>query len=729
MRQHHLKNHFKALISRSVLLSTWSVVGLCFAGDAPAVTPYGSPEDELKTFQIPAGYRLELVASEPVIREPVTLAWDGNGRMFVAQMRTYMQDVDGKNEHDATSCVTMLVDSNGDGKMDQGTVFVDKLSLPRLILPLDGQVLITETNTDQLYSYRDTKRDGVANEKTLLYQGPAIRKGGNLEHQEGGLIWNLDNWIYTSRGTHRIRLTRGSPETELIEHDFGQWGLTQDDVGRMYYSDAGGERPAFGFQMIKAYGNLRLGGELLGNFMEPWPVAPTPDVQGGPGRLRPNNTLNHFTASCGQSIFRGDKLPKDLYGDLLICEPVGRLIRRAKVGNANGKVVLINAYDAEKKEFIASSDPNFRPVHTATGPDGYLYIVDMYRGIIQESAWVGKGSYLRDKVLAAGLEKNVGRGRIWRLVGNEAKPAKPAKSGKSIPGPRMLDETAAQIVEHLSHPNGWWRDTAQKILVLRRDPSVVAALKKKAQSDKEALGRMHALWTLEGMDVIERKLLIEKFADPDSRVRMAAIRISERLLRQGDDALLANLEPLIADPDPNVVAQLVLSVSFSQNKALAAAMINKAKGTKVAQDVFDAYSKNGLARLDGVKETKLSKGAAIYQSLCISCHGQDGKGIDTGTGKIAPSLTGATVSNGNKTIMTKILLRGLTGPLNGKTYLGQIMLPMAQESDEWIADVLTHVRKSWGNTGDAVTPAEVAKVRAATADVKTPYTEKTLLGK
>lgn len=721
------QNHFTAVISRSILLSTWSVVGLCFAGEAPAVTAYGSPDDELKTFQLPAGYHLELVASEPVIREPVTLAWDGNGRMLVAQMRTYMQDADGRNEQDPTSCVTMLVDSDGDGKMDKATVFADKLVLPRLILPLDGQVLITETNTDQLMSYRDTKRDGVANEKQLVYQGPAIRKGGNLEHQEGGLIWNIDNWIYTSRGTHRVRLTRGSPESEPNEHDFGQWGLTQDDVGRMYYSDAGGEQPAFGFQMITAYGKLRLGGELLGNFTEPWPIAPTPDVQGGLGRLRPNKTLNHFTASCGQSIYRGDKLPKDLSGDLLICEPVGRLIRRAKVGNTNGKVVLINAYDAEKKEFIASSDPNFRPVHTATGPDGYLYIVDMYRGIIQEGAWVGKGSYLRERVLEKGLEKNIGRGRIWRLVSDDSKPTKPTKLTKSTL-PHMLDETSAQVVEHLSHPNGWWRDTAQKILVLRRDVSVVPALKKMAQSDKDALGRMHALWTLEGMDVVERKLVIEKYADPDARVRMAAVRISERLLRQGDDALLANLESLIADPDPNVVAQVVLSVSYSQNKALAAELITKAKNTKVAQDVYAAYSKNSLARLDGVKEVKLTKGAAIYQSLCFSCHGQDGKGIDTGAGKIAPALAGAAVSNGNKTTMIKIVLRGLTGPLDGKTYVGQIMLPMAQESDEWVADVVTHVRRTWGNTGDAVTPADVAKVRAATASVKVPYTEKTLLG-
>jgi mono/diheme cytochrome c family protein/glucose/arabinose dehydrogenase len=713
-------------------ITRWSTLAAAFAmatpspaAEPPAIDPnpsseYRSPEAELKTIHLPPGYRLELVASEPMIQEPVTLAWDGNGRMFVAQMRTYMQDVDGTREHEPTSCVSMLTDTNGDGKMDKSTVFADKLVLPRLLLPLDGRVLIAETSSEKIWSYRDTKRDGVADEKTLLYEGQAIKARGNLEHQDSGLIWNLDNWIYTSMSWQRLRLTRGSMQAEVSHKEFAQWGLTQDDVGRMYYSSAGMEQPAFGFQMMRAYGKLGLGGELVPNFMEPWPIIATPDVQGGPGKLRPDKTLNHFTGTCGQAVFRGDKLPKDIQGDLIICEPVGRLIRRAKVGNVDGKIILSNAYDSEKKEFIVSSDRNFRPVHAATGPDGCLYIVDMYRGIIQEGNWVKKGSYLRDRVLEAGLEKNIGRGRIWRVVSDGLKPAA---------APRMLDETPMQLGAYLSHPNGWWRDTAQKLLVLKRDPSVIAPLKQLASKGKDPLGRMHALWTLEGMDVVDRELLIEKFADPDPRVRMAAVRISERLLREGDDALLAKLEPLAADPDPNVVAQVVLSAGFSRSKVPALALLQKTQSSTVAPDLLAAYTKNSNDRLNGIKEANLSKGAVIYQSLCISCHAADGKGLNAGSGKLAPPLAGTSISNGDKTPMIKIVLRGLTGPIDGKTYLGQIMIPMAQESDEWIADVLTEVRKSWGNTGDAVTPADVAKVRAATGHVKEPYTMETLFAK
>src|SRR5690606_8108949 len=130
----------------------------------------------------------------------------------------------------------------------------------------------------------------------------------------------------------------------------------------------------------------------------------TPDVQGGVKRLRPDSTLNHFTGGGGQTIYRGDKMP-DLAGDLFIAEPVGRLVRRAKVHQNNGKVTLTNAYN--KEEFLVSTDMNFRPVNTATGPDGYLYIVDMHRGIIQESAWTKPGSYLGEQILRNKLDKNI----------------------------------------------------------------------------------------------------------------------------------------------------------------------------------------------------------------------------------------------------------------------------------------------------------------------------------
>jgi hypothetical protein len=200
--------------------------------------------------------------------------------------------------------------------------------------------------------------------------------------------------------------------------------------------------------------------EFAPGFKEVWPLVGL----AGRGRRaealpREDKTLNHFTATCGQEIYRGDQLP-ELRGDLFFAEPVGRLIRRAKVEQKDGVITLSNPY--EKSEFIRSTDPNFRPVNMVTAPDGSLYIVDMYRGIIQEGSWVQPGGHLRGMVEKHGLQNNIGRGRIYRLVRDETKPAKQ---------PRMLEETPAQLVGHLAHANGWWRDTAQKLLVLRGDRS------------------------------------------------------------------------------------------------------------------------------------------------------------------------------------------------------------------------------------------------------------------
>ena len=338
----------------------------------------------MATMRIAEGYSIELVAGEPLVEEPVLAVWDGNGRMYVAEMRTYMQEIDGKNELEPRSRVVRLEDTNGDGRMDKSTVFADDLVLPRMILPLDDRVVIRETGTFDLYSYRDTYGDGVADEKKPMHIGG--ERGGNLEHQPSGLVWNIDNWIYTTYSRHRYRYQGGRFIREDLPHGSGQWGLTHDDYGRMFYSTAGGENPAMDFQQPIQYGQFQLPGEQAPGFREVFPIDSIPDVQGGRGRVRPDNTLNHFTGCAGQSIYRGDRMPEDFYGDLIIPEPVGRLVRRAKVRMVNGKVVVDNAYQG--KEFLATTDANFRPVNSATGPDGCLYLVDMYRGIIQEGNWL-----------------------------------------------------------------------------------------------------------------------------------------------------------------------------------------------------------------------------------------------------------------------------------------------------------------------------------------------------
>lgn len=704
--------------------------------DAPI--DFLSPEESMKTFYLPEGYKAELVASEPMIDEPVAIAWDGDGKMYVAEMNTYMQNVDGDGTNRPISKIKLLEDTNGDGRMDKSSVFIDSLMLPRMILPLDDRLIVNETYSYDLWSYRDTNNDGVADEKIRIHYNPN-KRNGNLEHQQSGLIWNLDNWIYVTTLPIRFRFTNGEIEVETMENSpGGQWGLTQDDLGHLYFSAAGAENPAFGFQQPIVYGPIDPEGRLSDGFIKPWPVVGTPDVQGGAKRrLREDGTLNYFTGVAGQEIFRGHSLPPDTYGDLFIPEPVGRLIRRAKVKNEDGKKVLYNAYD--EKEFLASTDLNFRPVQAKTGPDGCLYIVDMYRGIIQESEWTREGSEIREVIIRKGLDKNIGKGRIYRIVHEQIEP-----DGT----PNLLDRTAEELLGYLGHPNGWYRNTAQKLIILKGDASVIPNLKEIALNneslwtnwfgDKDyALERVHALWTLEGLGIVDETLLKEKYTDDDPRVRITAIRLSDGLLKKGKNPLLDDLKNLQFDPDINVVNQLALSLRYSADT----------KATEILNAISEKYKNNDIimtsvleslkkddSELNKLKEkialksqrdkSSILKGYDSYNQLCIVCHGKDLKGtLNESAALIAPPLIGSSRVTGNKEVLLKILLNGLTGPVDGKDY--GVMMPMGNNNDNWIADIATYIRTM--NNASPVHRDEVRKVRKESKDRDEHWTLKELL--
>jgi putative membrane-bound dehydrogenase-like protein len=699
-----------------------------------------TPEESLQSFRLPKGYHIELVASEPMIKEPVAIAWDGNARMYVAQMETYMQDADATGEQDSISRIMLLEDTDNDGKMDKGTVFIDKLRLPRMILCVGKELLVNETNTYNIYAYQDSNGDGVADQKRQVYQNNTIDTK-NLEHQRSGLDWNVDNWIYVTVDPVRFRYRNGRLEADsLVSGSNGQWGLTHDNYGRLFFSRAGGENAGSGFQINPAYGQLEFSDAYDDStFGAVWPIIKTPDVQGGLKRLRADTTLNHFTAGNGQSIFRGDHLPASLVGDYLINEPVARIIRRAKVINKYGKVTLKNAYKQE--EFIASSDMNFRPVNTYTGPDGCLYIVDMNRGIIQEGEWTKADSYLRPQIQRLGLDKNKQFGRIYRLVYDGMQPGQK---------PQMLNEPVSKLITYLNHSNGWWRDNAQKEIVLRGDKSVVPALKQIALGQQgpltnkpSALGRLHALWTLDGLEATDKEVLLKAMEDEDAQVRKAAIWISEPFIKKNDEQVIEKLEKLKDDENFDVRTQLILSLNYTKAdkaKAIVKNILEKNFNNEMLAGVQNSLERNEeikklgmkLGSLDVTDRKMILEGANIFRSLCASCHGSDGKGLPA---KIAPPLVGDFRRLiGSKDTTIKIVLHGLTGPLNGKTY--PVDMPsMGSNNDQWIASVLSYVRYDLGMTNRmngpispdflsriTVKPDEVKKIRAQTVGRNKPWT-------
>jgi len=211
-----------------VIFAGWWATRIVRAAALPVDTtpsppvPYLSPEAEARTFVLPEGYHLELVLSDPVIREPVVARFDGNGRMFVAEMRTYMQDIDGHHQHTTNSRISLHWSSQGDGVFDQHTVFVDHLLLPRMILPVRDGLLVNETDSNDIWLYRDTDGDGVSDQKQLFFAGGP--RGENMEHQQNGLIWALDNWMYMSVNAYRLRWQGTNVIQELTAPNGGQWG-------------------------------------------------------------------------------------------------------------------------------------------------------------------------------------------------------------------------------------------------------------------------------------------------------------------------------------------------------------------------------------------------------------------------------------------------------------------------------------------------------------------------
>ncbi|WP_121357431.1 DUF7133 domain-containing protein [Flavisolibacter nicotianae] len=711
--------------------------------DSTPSVEYLSPEQSLKSFNLPPGYHLELVASEPMIKEPVAIAWDGNAKMYVAEMLTYMLDADATNEQRPFSRISLLEDTDNDGKMDKSSVFVDSLLLPRAILCVDHELLVNETNTITINAYKDTNGDGKADQKRTVYENKEYRMlDANMEHQRSGLDWNVDNNIYITYDPVRFRYKGGRLQTDsCYSGSGGQWGVTHDNYGRIFLSSAGGESPLVRVQMNPVYGALDMPDQVNNEFQEVWPIISTPDVQGGLMRLRADSTLNHFTGACGQSIYRGNALPSDMNGDYIVCEPVARIIRRAKVIDLKGKIIVQNAY--YKQEFIASTDMNFRPVNSYTGPDGNLYIVDMHRGIIQQGNWTKPGSFLRGKIDAMGMAKNTGHGRIYRLVYDGY------KQGEK---PKMLDEPSSKLVTYLDHQNGWWRDNAQKQIILLNDKSVVPVLKQIFHGEQATLAakpshlaRLHALWTLDGLEAVDKELLYAALKDPYPQIRKAAIVISEPYLKREDADVIARVAELKADPSYDVRLQLFYSL-YSLRPAKAGSLPQEMLTANESNAMFAAAQKamdrNTDIRTYGarlanvpVEERKLIlAGANIFTSLCVTCHGPGGKGLAVaGSNSLAaPPLVGSKRIDADKSVMVKILLHGLSGSIDGKEY-PSVMPSLGANSDEWVASVANYVRYELGTVTrrfrrptDTVSayilPAQVAAIRAQYASRTAPWT-------
>jgi mono/diheme cytochrome c family protein/glucose/arabinose dehydrogenase len=519
----------------------------------PEKAPVLSAEEEKRTFVLPPGYRVELVAKEPLVIDPIAIDFDADGRLWVLEMPGFMAEAGALNSRAQINTVAVLEDQNGDGLMDKRTVFADKLVLPRAIKVLDRGVLVGEP--PNLWLMKDTDGDLKADSKELInatYGRPDV----SIEHNANSLYWALDNVIYTSEHDWHLRLRNGKFEI-LPTLSRGQWGASQDDAGRIYRNV--NDAPLFvDFISARYYArnpNLARTRGLYDPLISReastiWPIRPTRGVNRGyrDQFFRPDDTSVTIQGVGTPIIYRGDRLPKELYGDAFITDSTTNLVHRYKiVDDGTGRLHAIDAY--KKGEILASWDERFRPVNLLGGPDGTLYVVDMYRGVVQEAVyWT---DYLREYVKARDLEQPVNLGRIWRIVHDTTRPDRPPALSKASP---------AQLVGALSHPNGWWRDTAQQLLVQRAEKSVVPQLKQLASESKDWRARLHALWTLDGLDAVEPAQVQQALADGSADVRASALRLSERWLEEADHPLAPAVLALMDDPSWTVRRQLAATI-------------------------------------------------------------------------------------------------------------------------------------------------------------------------
>ena len=737
---------------------------VCAVGLPAGCTPeYEAPPIPLDAFDVEDDFRLEVIASEPLIQDPVAMAFDADGRPWIVEMQGYMRNLEGLGEDQPNGRIVILEDRDGDGRMDHRTVFLDSLVLPRA-LGFAGDGLLYAEPPNLWYV---ENRGGRPGPRVLVDSAYAV--GGNVEHQPNGLMRALDNWIYSAKSSARYRFLGGRWVKEETEFR-GQWGITQDNYGRLFYNDNSNQ-----LQGDLVLPNLLLRnpnheagygtGVQLTDDQRVYPLHATAVNRGYlDGVLDDAGRLRHFTAACGPVIYRGDNFPPEYVGNAFVAEPSANLIKRNLLGEAGARVSARQAY--EGREFVASRDEAFRPVNLYNAPDGTLYVVDFYRGIIQHKTYLTP--YLTEQIRARSLDTLITGGRIYRLVHQAKTPERP---------PRLGPLSNPALVPYLAHPNGWLRDTAQRLLVDRQATNATDQLAAMAADAAHPLGQIHALWTLEGLNALTPHVLIAAASASHPKVLAAAVHLAERFAQGAQAAeVLALLQDLAAHPDSYVQLQRALTLgrfagaaggpaldlladvarrhdgdslfhhailsSLAGKERRFQAHLSRPEDTalavhallEVASLAADAASLPSMPeeRPPAITEAQWALGRMLYHTHCSSCHHAGGQGI----AGLAPPLRASEYVVGPAQRLVLLVLHGMTGPVTvrGRRYAPpevQPVMPGLKDNpaftDERLAALLSYVRHAWGNKATVIRPETIATLRARTGHRQDLFTEEELL--
>jgi putative membrane-bound dehydrogenase-like protein len=573
-----------------------------------------TPENGLKAIHLPKGYKVQLVAAEPLVKDPVAIDWAPDGKLWVAEMADYPSGVNGK----AGGRVRYLEDSDGDGVYDKSTVFLDGVNFPAGIMSWQKGALVAAA--PDIFYAEDTTGDGKADKRTVLYTG---FKQGNQQLRVNGLRWGLDNWVHGANGSHHSRYTAGikikspsgrtfdlggfdfriRPDEGLLEPLSGpsQFGRSRDDWGNW-----------FGVQNSFPLWHYVLEHRYLSrnpDFAPPDPrriltksnplVFPARPPQ---KRFHSFNQSGRFTSACSPMIYRDDHLFEDDNEYAFTCEPFHNLVQRVILKRDGGSFTAERAEPKDELDFFASEDRWCRPVMARTGPDGALWIVDMYRYMIEHPQWLPAGGKSEMKPFErSGME----HGRIYRVY-------KDGNPPRRIP--RLDKSSVRELVMRLEDSNGIIRDMAHRLLVQRKDVSATEALVKMARGHASAKARLHALCALDGLDRLSSTLLKTAFRDPHPEIRRHALRLAESRWDQEPELLKASV--WLAD-DPHAAVRLQAACSWGESKsavaghALAKVAIRDAGNPYVRAAVFSSAKPH----FDRLAQAALEHGVLIDDVL------------------------------------------------------------------------------------------------------------------
>ena len=580
-----------------------------------------TPAESLAAITVPAEMRVELVVAEPLVMDPIDIAWGADGRLWVVEMTDYPNGVDGK----PGGRVRFLESTRNDGRYDKSTVFAEGLNFPSSVMPWRKGVLVTAA--PNILYLEDTDGDGKADliEKRFTGLGE-----GNQQHRVNSLQWGLDGWVYHANGDSGgtvvsvrtgqtlvlgQRDLRTNPDTGEFDPLAGrtQYGRNRDDWGNWFGGN--NSNPLWHYALEDRY--LRRNRFLappnstitVSKIPGAAPIYPTSQTI---ARFNDAFGANRFTSACGTMIYRDDLLGSGYAGNAFICEPVHNLVHREIVQPSGVTFTSQRAPQEQTSEFFASSDNWSRFTSARTGPDGALYLVDMYRLVIEHPTWIPEQWQKTLGDLRAGSDK----GRIYRVYPKTA-------TLRSVP--RLDRADAAGLVEALKSPNGTVRDLAQQQLTWRQEKSATAALESLSREAALPQTRAQALWSLETTGALTPAAVASALKDRHAGVRRQAVQLSEKFAASNPE-LLSGLTALVDDPDAAVRQQVAYSLGEWKSPAAGRAL---AQLVRKAEDplILAAAMSSALPHADTMLSQMNADGGANRTLIEIAIATQNNKAL------------------------------------------------------------------------------------------------------